>query len=42
MSLRKSFPFGTRRFEFRWDVFNVLNHTTSGTGADQPDVADFG
>jgi len=42
MSLRKSFPFGTRRFEFRWDVFNVLNHTTLGTAQTNPNVADFG
>jgi len=42
MSLRKSFPFGTRRFEFRWDVFNVLNHSTLSPAQTNPNVADFG
>ena len=30
------------RFEFRWDVFNVLNHTTLGNVQTNPNVADFG
>ena len=42
MSLRKNFPFGTRRFEFRWDVFDVLNHSNLGTAQTNPNVSDFG
>jgi hypothetical protein len=42
MSLRKTVPFGTRRAEFRWDIFNVLNHSTLSNAQTNPNVADFG
>ena len=42
MSLRKSVPIGTHRAEFRWDVFNVLNHTNLGGASTNPTSADFG
>jgi hypothetical protein len=42
MSLRKSVRFGTQRAEFRWDVFNVLNHTNLGGANSNPTSADFG
>jgi hypothetical protein len=42
MSLRKSVPIGSNRAEFRWDVFNVLNHTNLGGANSNPTSADFG
>jgi hypothetical protein len=42
MSLRKSVPVGSHRVELRWDVFNVLNHTTLGNASTNPTTADFG
>jgi hypothetical protein len=42
LSLRKSVPIGTHRAEFRWDVFNVLNHTNLGGANATPTSADFG
>jgi hypothetical protein len=42
MSVRKSVPVGTRRAEFRWDIFNVLNHTNLGNAVANPTSADFG
>ena len=42
MSLRKSVRVGTHRAEFRWDVFNVLNHTNLGGANANPTSADFG
>jgi hypothetical protein len=42
MSLRKSVRVGTHRAEFRWDVFNVLNHTNLGAASSNPTSADFG
>jgi hypothetical protein len=42
MSLRKSVAIGTHRAEFRWDVFNVLNHPNLGPASTNPTSADFG
>ena len=42
MSLRKSVAIGSHRAEFRWDVFNVLNHTNLGPVSANPTSADFG
>jgi hypothetical protein len=42
MSLRKSVRLGTHRAEFKWDVFNVLNHTNLGAASGNPTSADFG
>jgi hypothetical protein len=42
LSLRKSVPVGAHRAEFRWDIFNVLNHTTLGPANSNPTSADFG
>lgn len=42
MSLRKSVAVGTHRAEFKWDVFNVLNHTNLGGANSNPTSADFG
>jgi hypothetical protein len=42
MSLRKSVAIGTHRAELRWDVFNVLNHTTLAAATTNPTAADFG
>jgi hypothetical protein len=43
LSVRKSVTMGgTRRAELRWDVFNVLNHTTLGPVVSNPTSADFG
>ena len=42
MSLRKSVAIGTHRAEFRWDVFNVLNHPNLGPVSTNPTSADFG
>lgn len=42
MSLRKSVPVGTHRFELRWEAFNVLNHTNLGNAQTNPNLGDFG
>jgi hypothetical protein len=42
MSLRKSIRFGTKRAEFRWDAFNVLNRNWLGGAVSNPTSADFG
>jgi hypothetical protein len=42
MSLRKSVPVGTHRFEIRWEAFNVLNHTNLGNATTNPNLGDFG
>jgi hypothetical protein len=42
MSLRKSVRFGTRRAEFRWDAFNVLNRNWLGAAVSNPTSPDFG
>jgi hypothetical protein len=42
LSLRKSVPVGTHRFEFRMDAFNVLNRTNLGGASTNPNVGDFG
>jgi len=42
LSVRKSVPIATHRAELRWDVFNVLNHTTLGPAVTNPTSADFG
>ena len=41
-SLRKSVSLGPHRVELRWDVFNVLNHTTLGVANSNPTSPDFG
>ena len=42
MSLRKSVPVGTNRFELRWEIFNVLNRPTLGNATTNPNLGDFG
>jgi hypothetical protein len=42
VSLRKSVRFGTRRVEFRWDAFNVLNRNWLGAAVSNPTSPDFG
>jgi hypothetical protein len=42
LSVRKSVAIATHRAELRWDVFNVLNHSTLGPAVTNPTSADFG
>ena len=42
MALRKAVPVGTHRIELRWEVFNVLNHTSLGNASTNAASGDFG
>ena len=42
LALRKAVPVGTQRFELRWEIFNVLNHTNLGNASTNPNGGDFG
>jgi hypothetical protein len=42
MSLSKSFRFGLRQFQFRWEIFNVFNHMTPNNPVTTLNSSDFG
>ncbi|MFN7925719.1 MAG: TonB-dependent receptor [Bryobacteraceae bacterium] len=43
ISFAKSFPFGeSRRVDFRWEAFNLLNRTVFGTGSTNLNANNFG
>jgi hypothetical protein len=42
VSLRKAVPVGTHRFELRWEIFNVLNHTNLGNASTNAASGAFG
>jgi hypothetical protein len=42
MSLSRSFRFGLRQFQFRWEIFNVFNTMTPNTPVSTMNSSDFG
>jgi hypothetical protein len=42
LSLSRSFRFGLRQFQFRWEIFNVFNTMTPTTPVSTMNSSDFG